>query len=166
MLWGLLWPFLDLHTGSGGRSDTGLRTLLWENFGNMILQLVGGLPRGYGIWLYHKSASRTHLFCFCLYVISCRGSFMVGFQSFWSMVVQQIVVILVFSWEEVSLRSFYSTILVSLPSRFFLMQLLHLLLFCSGVPGLPVQRTWAWSLVWEDSTCHGASKPMCYKHSG
>ena len=116
---------------------------------------MGGLPRGYGIWLDHKSASPTHLFCFCLYVISCRGSFMVGFQSTLSMVVVQQIVILVFSWEEVSLGSFYSTILVDLPSRFFLMQFLHLLLFWSGIPGLPVQRTWAWSLVREDSTCRG-----------
>ena len=80
---------------------------------------------------------------------------MVGFQSTLSMVVVQQIVILVFSWEEVSLGSFYSTILVDLPSRFFLMQFLHLLLFWSGIPGLPVQRTWAWSLVREDSTCRG-----------
>ena len=25
---------------------------------------------------------------------------------------------------------------------------------------LPIQETWAWSLVWEDSTCCGAAKPM------
>ena len=25
---------------------------------------------------------------------------------------------------------------------------------------LPIQGTWVWSLVWKDSTCHGATKPM------
>ena len=29
---------------------------------------------------------------------------------------------------------------------------------------LPVQRTWAWSLVWEDSMCHGATKPTCHSY--
>ena len=27
---------------------------------------------------------------------------------------------------------------------------------------LPMQVMWVWSLVWENSTCHGATKPMCY----
>ena len=31
---------------------------------------------------------------------------------------------------------------------------------------LPVQRTWARSLVWEDSMCHGATKPMCHNYCG
>ena len=26
---------------------------------------------------------------------------------------------------------------------------------------LPMQGTWVWPLVWEDPTCHGATKPMC-----
>ena len=29
---------------------------------------------------------------------------------------------------------------------------------------LPVQRTWVPSLVREDSTCHGATKPMCHNY--
>ena len=29
---------------------------------------------------------------------------------------------------------------------------------------LPVQRTWARPLDWEDSMCHGATKPMCYNY--
>ena len=29
---------------------------------------------------------------------------------------------------------------------------------------LPMQGTWVRSLVWEDSTCHGASKPMSHKY--
>ena len=29
---------------------------------------------------------------------------------------------------------------------------------------LPMQGTWVWSLVREDSTCHGATKPMCHSY--
>ena len=29
---------------------------------------------------------------------------------------------------------------------------------------LPMQGTWARSLVWEDPTCHGATKPMCHNY--
>ena len=29
---------------------------------------------------------------------------------------------------------------------------------------LPMQGTWVRSLVWEDPTCHGATKPMCHNH--
>ena len=29
---------------------------------------------------------------------------------------------------------------------------------------LPVQGTWVWSLVWEDPTCYGATKPMCHDY--
>jgi len=27
-----------------------------------------------------------------------------------------------------------------------------------------MQGTWVQSLVWEDSTCHGATKPVCQKY--
>ena len=29
---------------------------------------------------------------------------------------------------------------------------------------LPMQGTQIWSLVWEDSTCHGATKPVCHHY--
>ena len=29
---------------------------------------------------------------------------------------------------------------------------------------LPVQGSWVQSLVWEESTCHGATKPMCHNY--
>ena len=29
---------------------------------------------------------------------------------------------------------------------------------------LPMQGTWARSLIWEDPTCHGAIKPMCHNY--
>ena len=29
---------------------------------------------------------------------------------------------------------------------------------------LPMQGTWVWSLVWEDPTCCGATKPMCHNY--
>ena len=29
---------------------------------------------------------------------------------------------------------------------------------------LPMQGTWVQSLVWEDPTCHGATKPMCHNY--
>ena len=29
---------------------------------------------------------------------------------------------------------------------------------------LPMQGTWVWSPVWEDSTCWGATKPVCHNH--
>ena len=29
---------------------------------------------------------------------------------------------------------------------------------------LPMQGTWVWSLVWEDSTCLRATKPMCHNY--
>ena len=41
----------------------------------------------------------------------------------------------------------------------------------SGFPGdsvvknlPPVQETWVPSLIWEDSTCHGAPKPVCHNY--
>ena len=30
---------------------------------------------------------------------------------------------------------------------------------------LPMQETWVWSLIREDPTCHGATKPMCHTYS-
>ena len=29
---------------------------------------------------------------------------------------------------------------------------------------LPMQQTWVWSLVWEDSTYHGTTQPVCYNY--
>ena len=29
---------------------------------------------------------------------------------------------------------------------------------------LPMQGTWVWSLVWEDPTCRGATKPVCHNY--
>ena len=29
---------------------------------------------------------------------------------------------------------------------------------------LPMQGTWVWALVWEDPTCHGATKPVCHNY--
>ena len=29
---------------------------------------------------------------------------------------------------------------------------------------LPVQETWKWSLIWEDPTCHRATKPVCHNY--
>ena len=29
---------------------------------------------------------------------------------------------------------------------------------------LPMQGTWVWSLIWEDSTCWGAAEPMCHNY--
>ena len=27
-----------------------------------------------------------------------------------------------------------------------------------------MQESWVWSLIWDDSTCHGATKPVCYNY--
>ena len=29
---------------------------------------------------------------------------------------------------------------------------------------LPMQGTWVRTLVWEDPTCHGATKPVCHNY--
>ena len=78
---------------------------------------MGCPPRGDGIWLYHQStlpakpSSHCGSFAFsCRYFLVCSSS---------SMVVPQIGVILVCSWEEVSSGSFYSAILASLPFTIF-----------------------------------------------
>ena len=92
-------------------------TLLWENLCDIIiLQVVGHPPSEYGIWFYCKSASPTFLsvVLFLLYVFSCR------FQTFSTMAILQIVVLLVCLWEEVSLEFFYSVIFATLSfSRIF-----------------------------------------------
>ena len=56
MLWRLL-PISDPHMGE---PDVRLRTLLLENFCDVIfLQFVGHLSQGYGIWLYCRCAPFT-----------------------------------------------------------------------------------------------------------
>ena len=107
ILWGLF-LMSDLQTGSlicGSELSH-----LWKNFCDIILQFVGHPPRVYGIWLYHECAPPTVLLWLLLYVFGCR-IFFGSFQFFLSMVVQQLVVVLVCLWEEVSSRSFYSAIL-------------------------------------------------------
>ena len=77
-------------------------SLLWENLcDTIIFQFVGHPPSRYGIWLYHKYALLLSC-CGFFFVFGHRISFFGRFQSFLLMVVQQIVVVLVFSWEEVS----------------------------------------------------------------
>ena len=88
--------------------------LLWENFYHIsILQFVGHPPGRYGIWLYLECTPST--VSWFPYIFGCRIFWGGSFQSFLSMVVQQIVVILVCLWEEVSSRSFYSAILSPSP---------------------------------------------------
>ena len=87
-------------------------SFLWENFcGIIILQFVGHPPRLYGIWLYCECTPPTISLWLLLYVFECRMFSFGSFQSFLLMVVQQLVVILVCLWEEVSSRSFYSIML-------------------------------------------------------
>ena len=86
-------------------------TLLWENLCDIIiLQVVGHPPSGYGIWFYCKSAPPTFLnvVWFLLYVFSCR------FQTFSTVAILQIVVLMVCLWEELSVEFFYSVILATL----------------------------------------------------
>ena len=86
-------------------------TLLWENLCDIIiLQVVGHPPSEYGIWFCCKSAPPTFLSVvwFLLYVFSYR------FQTFATMAILQIVVLLVCLWEEVSLEFFYPVIFATL----------------------------------------------------
>ena len=74
----------------------------WENFlGIIVLQMVVRPPREYRIWFYCVCAPLTTL----LWLLLCFwrwGVFFVGCSIFLLMVVQWLVMILVLSWEEVS----------------------------------------------------------------
>ena len=68
-------------------------SLLWENLCNIIiLKFVGCPPGRYRILSSH---------CDFFFVFGCKICFLVVSSPFLSMVVQQVVVILVFLWEEV-----------------------------------------------------------------
>ena len=86
-------------------------SLLLENFSNIIiLQFVIRPPKGYGIWLYDECNLPTILLSFFMSLdVGCLS--LVGSSLFLSVVVLKLVLILVFLWEEVSSRSFYSAIL-------------------------------------------------------
>lgn len=107
----------------GGSSSQCLTFRLWslawcselslplENFCDIIiLQSLGRLPGWYGIWLHCEGPPPT-ISWFLLYVFGCRTSFFGRIQSILSIVVQQLVVILVCLWEEVSSKSSYSATL-------------------------------------------------------
>lgn len=105
-------PDPRLRGGERRCSCGALSSLLWENLCDIIiLQVVGHPPSEYGIWFYCKSAPPTFLsvvWFFLLYVFSYR------FQTFSTMAILQIVVLLVCLWEEVSLEFFYSVIFATL----------------------------------------------------
>ena len=76
-------------------------SLQWVDFcGISVLQFVSHPPSSYGIWFYCDSAPPTVslwlLLCLCMW-----GIFFVSSSVFLSMIVQQLVVILVFSKEGV-----------------------------------------------------------------
>ena len=91
-------------------------SLLWKNLCNIIILQFVGHPPG-GMWLDYivSSLLQPSLLWFLLYVFSYGRSFLVGSSLFLLMVVLQIAMILVCSWEEVSSVSFYSTVLGDLP---------------------------------------------------
>ena len=66
-------------------------------------------------------SSFLHLVVFLLSVFSCLKNFSERFWSFSLMLVLQVIVVWVCSGEQVSLGSFYSAILATLPSSVFLM---------------------------------------------
>lgn len=82
-------------------------SLQWEKLCDIIVfHFVIHPPRGCGVWFDHDCSSPTILMWLLLF-FECRISFLVGSNVFLSVVVQQLVVILVFSWEG-ELLSFYS----------------------------------------------------------
>ena len=76
-------------------------SLLRENLCNIIIfHFVGRPPNGYGIWLYQESAPPTiSLWLLCLWV---QNIFFGRFEFFLLTFVRQLVVILVFLWEELN----------------------------------------------------------------
>ena len=88
--------------------------------------------------------------CGFSFVFGCGVSFLVSSSVFLSMIVQQLVVIQVFSQEGV--RACPST----LPPWFLL--IIHLVVQWTRIY-LPMQGIRVQSLVWEDPICSGATKP-------
>ena len=83
-------------------------SLQWVDFcGISVLQSVSHPPSSYGIWLYCDWAPPTISLWLLLcvsFVFGCAISFLVSSCVFLSMIVQQLVVILVFSQEGVRAR--------------------------------------------------------------
>ena len=81
-------------------------SLLWESLCDTIIFPVCGLPTQWLGFDYimkafpHPNPWLSH--CSFFFVFGCKVCFFDRFQSFGSVVVQQLVVILVFSWEEVN----------------------------------------------------------------
>ena len=99
MLWSILSPTPDPKAGEaymGLRMLTSMGELLQYNYSDLIIALF---------LLSH---------CSFFFIFSCRTCFFSRFQFFLLTVVQQLAVILVGSWEEVSSTSFHSTILFSM----------------------------------------------------
>ena len=99
----MLWAFLLLIQAWCGTQNSPVGELLWYN-----CFPVCELPTQ-GFW------DLSYLIGFLVFVFGYRISFLIGsslfFFFFKSMLVKQLVVILVHSWEEVSSRSFSSAIL-------------------------------------------------------
>lgn len=95
--------------------------LLWENSCDVIILKFVGSPtqESWDLIIYHKCAPPISLwFLLCLWM---QNSFYSRFQSLLLMVFQELVVILVFLWEEVSSRCFSSAILSPTPKVTFSM---------------------------------------------
>lgn len=74
-------------------------SLLWEKLCDIIVfQFVIHPPRDCAVWFDHDCSSPTILMWLLLF-FGYRVSFLIGFNGFLLVVVQQLVVILVFSWE-------------------------------------------------------------------
>ena len=104
MLWALIFLIQEFQAGE---PNQGLRILtIGGELCSTVLQFVGCLLRVWDLiisWLYPSYLSH----CGSFFISSSKKSFLVS--SFSSVVVLQIVVTLVCSWEEVSSGSFYST---------------------------------------------------------
>ena len=115
--------------------------LLWENWYIIIVQFVGCCFKHRNLALLWVSLS-YHLFEAFFFVFGCRIYFLVGYNLFFflSVVVQQLVLIMVFSQEEVSSRYFYSLILSPIQSRRYSFNEITLVLRSKG------KNQIAWSL--------------------
>ena len=94
-----VWPLGQRSWNGAQNSNTPV-----ENLCDVIIfQLVNHPPSEYEIWLYCRNTPPTILFGF-FFVFGYKLSFLVG-SSLFLTVAQHLVVILVFSWEEVSSTS-------------------------------------------------------------
>ena len=88
--------------GLGNLTRSSELSLLWKSLCDIVIfQSVAHLPGGYGIPYIAKAPLLTSQ-CGLFFVFGCRVSFLAVFSSILLTVIQQLVVILLCSWEQVS----------------------------------------------------------------